>query len=167
MLFYLVITAVVFQRLIELYISRRNEKWLLKNGAVEYGRNHYKYIVALHILFFVSMITEFEIKGRYSDFNIINYMFLVCFTILQIFRIWVIKSLGKYWNTRIYRIHGSEIVNSGPYKYFKHPNYIIVCGEIFILPMIFKLYFTAVLFTILNAVVLYVRIKAENEALLK
>ena len=167
MVFYLVMTAVIAQRLTELIISKRNEKWLLENGAVEYGKDHYKYIVIMHTLFFVSMITEYEIKGRYTEFNVINYLFLVFFLILQIFRVLVIKSLGKYWNTKIFRIHGSAPVKTGPYRYIKHPNYIIVSCEILILPLIFNLYYTAVIFSLLNAAMLSVRIKAENEALKK
>ncbi|MDQ3021737.1 MAG: hypothetical protein M3R36_14375 [Bacteroidota bacterium] len=165
MLFYFIISVVILQRVIELIIAKRNEKWLLANGAIEYGKEHYKFIVLLHSCFFVSMVAEYNIRGSYVKFDIINYLFLVFFVILQISRIWVLLSLGKYWNTKILRIPGSELVRKGPYKLFKHPNYIIVVFEIFTIPMMFDLYFTAIIFSILNALVLSRRIKVENEVL--
>jgi methyltransferase len=164
-LFTVIISIVILQRVIELIISRRNERWLFSQGAIEYGKDHYKFIVILHTLFFVSMIAEYLISGRYIEFSIINYILLVFFIFLQLMRVWVLSSLGKFWNTKILRIPSTELVSKGPYKYIKHPNYLIVSAEIFILPMIFNLYFTAIVFTILNAVMLRIRIKIENEAL--
>ncbi len=164
-MFYLIISFVAFQRIIELIISKRNEKWLLNNGAVEYGKEHYKFIVLLHILLFISMIVEYSLSGRYSELNIINYLFLVFFILLQLLRLWVLVTLGKYWNTRILRIHGAKLIDTGPYKYLKHPNYIIVICEIFSLPMIFNLYYTAIIFSVLNALILSIRIKEENKVL--
>lgn len=165
MLFYSIIILIVIQRLTELYISKRNEDFLLKNGAVEFGQSHYKFLVILHTLFILSMIAEYNLKSGYFELNTINYLFLVFFAILQGARFWVINSLGKYWNTKIFRIKGSVLVSSGPYKYFKHPNYIIVVCEFFTIPLIFNLYFTAVIFSLLNAVVLFFRIREENKAL--
>lgn len=158
-------TVVIIQRLTELTIAKRNEKQLLSEGAVEYGSDHYKFIVLLHVLFFISLVVEFILRGSHSELNTINYLFLVFFIILQVSRIWVLKTLGKYWNTKILRTHGIQLIRSGPYKYLKHPNYIIVVCEIFTIPMIFNLYYTAIIFTILNALILTVRIKVENEAL--
>lgn len=153
------------QRIIELLISKRNEKWLIEKGAKEYGADHYKWIVIMHVMFFVSMFTEYNLKESHFEFNIINYFFLVIFVILQICRVWILVTLGKYWNTKILRIPGTALVASGPYKYLKHPNYLIVCLELFSLPMIFDLYLTAIIFTILNAIVLTVRIREENKVL--
>lgn len=164
-LFIVVISFVILQRIIELFLARRNEKWLISRGAVEYGRDHYKYIVMLHIMFILSLITEYLFCGRYSELNLINYSFLVIFVILQFLRIWVLTSLGRYWCTRIYRIHGEPLVRRGIYRYLKHPNYIVVVGEILILPLVFNLYYTLVIFTILNALMLSVRIRVENKAL--
>lgn len=169
-IFILVISLVILQRLTELIISKRNEKWLLENGAIEFGASHYKYIVMLHTFFFLSIIFEYIYRYSYknsmpAEFNTFNILFLVFFVILQIGRVWVLTSLGKYWNTKIFRIVGVQLVNQGPYKYFKHPNYIIVCLEILFLPLVFNLYYTAVLFTLLNAAMLSVRIKEESRAL--
>jgi methyltransferase len=164
-LFVTIISIVIFQRVIELIISNRNERWLLSRGAVEYGNEHYKLIVILHTSFFISMIVEYIIRERYIEFSLINYILLIFFVLLQLVRIWVLSSLGKYWNTKILRVPGSELISKGPYRFFKHPNYLIVAAEIFVLPMIFNLYFTAIVFTVLNAVMLRVRIRVENEAL--
>ncbi|MFZ1321365.1 MAG: isoprenylcysteine carboxylmethyltransferase family protein [Ignavibacteria bacterium] len=164
-LFPIIISIVILQRLTELVISKRNEKWLLANGAVEYGGSHYKYIVLLHTLFFLSMIFEFYFIKRESEFNVINYFFLVFFLILQTARISVLFSLGKYWNTKIYRIPNSPLIKTGLYKYLKHPNYAIVICELFAIPMIFDLYYTAIIFSVLNGVMLYFRISEENKVL--
>ncbi len=77
----------------------------------------------------------------------------------------VISSLGRYWNTKIFRVPGAPLIKKGPYKFFKHPNYIIVVCEIAVIPLIFHLYRTAIVFSILNAVMLSVRIKEENKVL--
>ncbi|MBS1551829.1 MAG: hypothetical protein JST15_07150 [Bacteroidetes bacterium] len=165
MFFYFLIVFIIIQRLTELTISRRNEKWLLDNGAEEFGKEHYKFIVLMHILFFISLIAEYTIQTGHYDLNIINYLFLVLFILLQFGRISVIRSLGKYWNTKIFRIRGSGLIRTGLYKYIKHPNYIIVSLELIAIPLIFNLYYTAVIFTVLNAVMLTIRIKTENIAL--
>lgn len=111
------------------------------------------------------MIAEYNFEKKDGELNTINYLFLVFFIVLQILRIWVLKSLGKFWNTKILRIPDIKLIETGPYKFLKHPNYTIVVLEIFIIPMIFNLYITAIIFTILNAVMLSVRIKSENQAL--
>ncbi|CAN5437091.1 alkylpyrone methyltransferase [soil metagenome] len=168
-IFVITISVVIIQRLTELIISKKNEKWLLSNGAVEFGASHYKYIVIMHTCFFLSLIIEFwyssASKNMNSEFNTFNLLFLVFFIILQFGRVWVLVSLGSFWNTKIFRIVGVQLINRGPYRYFKHPNYIVVCLEILILPLVFNLYFTAVVFTILNALILSVRIKEESRAL--
>jgi methyltransferase len=158
MYFIIFIVFLITQRFTELYISRRNERWLLSQGAIEYGREHYPYIVVLHTLFIVSLIAEYYL----SDGQPMSYVFLSLFFVLLIFKYWVLSSLGYYWNTRIYRIPGTVAVRKGPYKFFKHPNYVDVILEIAIIPLVFHLYYTALIFSVLNAVVLSVRIRVEN-----
>jgi len=162
MAFILFISFVILLRIGELVLSKSNEKWLLRNGAVEYGQKHYPFIVALHILFIISLIIEYKTKQTVS-FSI--FMLLFYFSLIAI-KTWVILSLGKFWNTRIYHIPGIPLVKKGPYNYFKHPNYLIVVAEIVVIPLIFHLYFTAITFTLLNAIILYIRIKEENKAML-
>jgi methyltransferase len=161
MVFALCLAGVVLLRAGELLLSRRNGRWLLRNGAVEYGKAQYPFIVALHTLFFLSMLFEYSKQdaAAYSIWLLLVYVFLLAF------KTWAIASLGTYWNTRIYRIAGASLVRTGPYRYLKHPNYLIVIGEIAVLPLAFHLYWTAALFTVLNAIVLYVRIREENLAL--
>ncbi len=159
MYFILFVILVIAQRLTELFISERNRKWLLSQGAVEYGREHYPYIVALHTLFIASMIGEYWFRGGHSADSV----FLVLFIALLIFKYWILRSLGPYWNTRIYRIPGSAPVKKGPYKLFRHPNYVDVVCEIAIIPMVFHLYYTAIIFSLLNGIILSVRIRVENK----
>jgi methyltransferase len=159
MYFTLFILFLVVQRLTELYISKKNEKWLLAQGAIEYGRGHYPYIVALHTFFIISLIGEYYLTGGQP----ISYIALSLFIMLLMFKYWVLSSLGPYWNTRIYRVPGSFAVKKGPYKLFKHPNYVDVVCEIAIIPLVFHLYYTAIIFSVLNGIMLSVRIKVENK----
>jgi methyltransferase len=157
--FIIFILFLITQRLTELYVSKKNEKWLLAQGAIEYGRQHYPYIVALHTLFIVSLIVEYYVTGGQP----ISYMALSLFILLLAFKYWVLSSLGTYWNTRIYRVPGAIAVKKGPYKIFKHPNYVDVVCEIAIIPLVFHLYYTAIIFSVLNAIMLSVRIRVENK----
>lgn len=161
MVFAVFIVFLIVLRVGELLLARRNERWLLQHGAVEYGHKHYGYIVTLHILFFVSLITEyaFTSTGYYSI------PLLVLYFLLLGFKAWAILSLGKFWNTKIFHISGYPLVKKGPYRFMKHPNYIIVIAEIALIPLIFHLYITAIVFSVLNGVMLYVRIQEENKAL--
>ncbi|WP_184550643.1 isoprenylcysteine carboxylmethyltransferase family protein [Mucilaginibacter sp. FT3.2] len=161
MVFSLFITFLIVQRLFELLIAARNERWLLTHGAVEFGKEHYPFMVTLHTLFIISLLVEYVYRSPVA----VNYYGIAFFLILIFLKVYVISTLGKYWNTKIYRIPASKPVSSGIYKYIKHPNYVIVIFEIAVIPLSFHLFFTAVCFTILNAMMLYVRIKKENEAL--
>jgi methyltransferase len=117
---------------------------MVQNGAVEYGKKHYPFIIALHSLFFVSLIIEYSMQQTPS-FGLI---FLLIYLLLIAFKVWIIASLGKFWNTKIFRIQNYPLINKGPYKYIKHPNYIIVIAEIALIPLIFQLYYTALIFHI-------------------
>ena len=161
MIFILFISFVILLRIGELLLSRRNERWLLQHGAVEYGNKHYPFIVTLHVLFIISLIFEYSIQqtASYSLFFIVLYFVLIAF------KVRVILSLGKFWNTKIYHIPNVPLLKKGPYKYSKHPNYLIVIAEITVIPLAFHLYYTAIIFTLLNSIILFVRIREENKAL--
>ena len=161
MVFILFISFIILLRIGELILSRRNEIWLLQNGAIEYGQKHYPYIVALHVLFIGSLIIEYSAKQTVS----FSLFFLILYFLLLSFKAWVITSLGKFWNTKIYHISGFPLIKKGVYKYVKHPNYLVVIAEIAIIPLVFHLYFTAIAFTVLNAIMLSVRVKEENKVL--
>ncbi|MES2426771.1 MAG: isoprenylcysteine carboxylmethyltransferase family protein [Bacteroidota bacterium] len=158
MAFILFISFLILQRLSELYISSRNEKWLLQNGAIQYGQSHYPYMVAMHTLFILFIIAEYNLRGGMS----MSWILLVAFLVVLSFKFWALSSLGKYWNTKIYRIPGVYPIKKGPYKIFKHPNYMEVVCEIAIIPLVFHLYYTAIIFSLLNVAMLTVRIRVEN-----
>jgi len=158
MAFIAFISVLITQRLFELFIAKKNEEWLRERGAVEYGQRHYPMIILLHSAFILSLIVEFEWKNTAA----MSYFFLALFFLLIMTKAWVISSLGKYWNTKIFRVPGSLSIRKGPYRFVKHPNYIIVVLEIAIIPLVFNLYFTAIVFSILNGLMLSVRIKEEN-----
>lgn len=157
---------VIVQRLVELRIAHSNAKYMRSLGAVEKGAEHYRSIVGLHTLFFASFFTEVWISPNSSpDWWAIPFTF---FLAAQALRMWILQSLGRFWNTRIFVLRGSRPVRSGLYRYIRHPNYVVVGTEILTLPLIFGAYYTAVMFTLLNYVLLrYVRIPAEEKALME
>ncbi|WP_019413602.1 isoprenylcysteine carboxyl methyltransferase family protein [Paenisporosarcina sp. TG20] len=158
-----VIGFVILQRLVELFIARNNETWIRSQGGYEVGASHYPYMVAMHVLFFISVIIEFLAFDRTVPVYWVP-LFLV-FLALQMMRIWVISSLGRFWNTKILVLPGAQVVKKGPFRFIQHPNYVVVSFEILVIPLMFGAYFTALLFTLLNFIILRVRIPIEEAAL--
>ena len=163
-IFLLFLTFVILQRLSELMLAKRNEKTVRNEGAVEYDAGGYRVIVIMHTAFLVSFVAEYFLLGR----SLSPYWLpLVCvFVAAQLLRYWAIRSLGKFWNTRILIVPGERLVTKGPYKYLRHPNYVSVVIEIAVIPLIFSCYITAVVFTVLNLLALRRRIRIEESALL-
>lgn len=161
MVFILFLSVIILMRLTELLVARRHERWIRQQGAIEYGAAHYPYMVALHTLFFISLIAEYYLRSPVAHSSSL----IVAYVLLLLLKLWVVGSLGKYWNTKILRIPRLQLVSKGPYRFVKHPNYIIVVAEIALIPLCFHLYITAIAFSILNAIMLYVRISVENKAL--
>jgi methyltransferase len=159
-LIYVAVALVALQRLLELRLSRRNEHILRARGAVERGREHYPLMVALHILWLLSTLIEGVLRGP-----VLWPVPLALFLLVQPLRYWAIFSLGENWNTRILAVSGAELVRRGPYRYLKHPNYVVVVVEIATFPLIFGAWITALVFSVLNVVLLSIRIREENRAL--
>jgi methyltransferase len=153
-----VLLAVTLQRLAELFYSRHNEAWLRAQGAVEHAPGHYPAIVALHAAWLLGLwVWAITTPPQLS--------WLAVFVVLQGLRVWVLATLGRRWTTRIITLPGAPLVNTGPFRWLSHPNYTVVVAEIFVLPMVFGLLAYALLFSALNAAVLWVRIRAESTAL--
>ena len=164
LLFAGIFSILVIQRLGELMLAKSNERWMKERGAKELGQNHYKYIVMLHISFLLAVGIETILRG--FSLSIIWTIMLGIFVLAQFLRFWTIKSLGRFWNTKIIVLPDANVVNKGPYRYIKHPNYVIVALEIISLPLIFSSYITAIVFTLLNGILLLkVRIPIEEKAL--
>lgn len=163
MVFATVISIVILQRLVELVVAKRNEKWMRSQGAFEAGAAHYPIMVTMHIAFFISLLAEVFLFDR--SLSSIWIILLVIFLTAQVARIWCLTSLGKFWNTKIIILPGADVVQKGPYKWVRHPNYVIVTTELLVLPLIFGAYSTAIIFTLLNVWMLSVRIPAEEKAL--
>ena len=156
---HLILVIVVVIRLVELTHSYRNAKRLLENGGIEYGRKHYPLLVLIHLSWLISIWLVVP-----SDTNP-SIGLLSVFITLQICRFWVIASLGPYWTTRVISSNDFPIIVNGPYRFIKHPNYLVVCGEIAVLPLVFGAVEIATIFSILNAAALIWRIKIEENAL--
>ncbi|HEY2420698.1 MAG TPA: isoprenylcysteine carboxylmethyltransferase family protein [Neobacillus sp.] len=158
-------TFILLQRMVELLIASRNEKWMKKHGAIEFGTRHYHYMVWMHLLFFTSIFCEkYYLNRELSPYWL---MLLVLFLGAQVVRIWAISSLGKYWNTKIIVLPNAEVIRRGPYRYIKHPNYFVVSIEFVVIPLMFNAFGSVVLFTFLNVWMLSIRIPEEENALRK
>ena len=154
----LILALVTVQRLGELWLSHRNTSRLLAEGAVEHGAGHYALAIALHGAWLAAL--WFLAPGRP-----VNWWLLGLYVLIQVARVWVIATLGRRWTTRIIVLPHAPLVASGPYRFVDHPNYVVVALEIAVLPMVFGLVELALLFSVLNAAVLFIRIRAENQAL--
>jgi methyltransferase len=149
---------ITLQRLAELALARRNTARLLADGGVEFGRSHYLWIVALHL----GWLAGLWLLGRDRP---VDPLLLGVFILLQAGRIWVMASLGRRWTTRIVVVPGERPIAKGPYRWLRHPNYLIVTLELAVVPLALGLPLFAAAFTLLNALILYHRIRVENAAL--
>ena len=154
----LLLALVTLQRLGELWLSRRNTRRLLARGAYEVGAGHYPLIVALHAAWLAGL-------WWLAWDGPVDRLWFGAYVLLQILRGWILGSLGERWTTRIIVLPGEPLVARGPFRLVRHPNYLVVVGEIAVLPLAFGLWQVALVFTLLNAAVLAIRIRAENRAL--
>ncbi len=160
MVLWIVLALVAAQRLVELFVSARNTRRLLARGGVEVGAIQYPLIVLLHAAWLACMAIFIP------PATIPNWWLLGVYALLQPLRIWTIASLGPYWTTRIITVPGAPLVRHGPYRVFRHPNYVVVCAEIFVLPFAFGATEIAILFSFFNAALLSWRIRTEERALM-
>jgi methyltransferase len=149
---------VTVERLAELFLAKHNTARLLGRGAVEFAPGHYPLIVVLHSAWLGGL-------WLLAWNRPIQWGWLALFAALQVLRVWVLATLRERWTTRIVILPGALLVRSGPYRFLKHPNYAVVVGEIAVLPLVFGLPWYALAFSILNGVVLSIRIAAESAAL--
>ncbi len=151
-----ILALVTLQRLVELYIAQRNTRKLLARGAYEAGSGHYWVIVVFHAAWLIGL----WILAR--D-NPVNWTWLFIFLAIEAMRGWVVAALGERWTTRIIVLPGEPLVARGPYRFLRHPNYLVVALEIFVLPMVFGMWGYALAGTLINAAILYWRIRVEEE----
>lgn len=153
----LFLAFLIIQRLSELVIAKRNTARLLARGAYEVGADHYIYMVSMHSAWVAALVI-------FGYNNPIHWPWLAAFAFLQGMRVWILTSLGGRWTTRII-ILDEPLVVKGPFRFMPHPNYTLVVAEIIVAPMVLGLIWVALVFSLLNAAMLYVRISAENAAL--
>jgi methyltransferase len=156
---YWTLGLVALQRLIELAHARRNTARLRRLGAVEADAGAYPLLVLLHAGWLTSLAI-FVPAATAPDWLLIG-----LFAVLQVARIWVIASLGRYWTTRIITLHDTPLVQTGPFRYLRHPNYLLVGAEIAVLPLAFGAVAIAATFSALNLALLARRIRIEERVL--
>lgn len=162
----LLVAAVAGERVAELVVARRNEHWSTARGARVTGQGHYPAMVALHTGLLVACPAEVWLADR-SVVPALAWPMLAVLAASQALRWWCIRTLGPRWNTRVIVVPGLPLVTDGPYRlrWLRHPNYVAVVAEGVALPLVHTAWVTAVLFTVLNAALLTVRIRCENRAL--
>jgi methyltransferase len=158
-LLWLVLALVALQRVVELLYAQRNTARLLERGGVEVGASHYPLVVLLHAAWLIAMAVLIP------PFTMPNWWLLGLYALLQGLRLWTVASLGPYWTTRVIAVNDAPLVRHGPYRFLRHPNYVVVCAEIAVLPLAFGAIEIAIAFSILNAALLSWRIRVEDRAL--
>ena len=153
---------VTLQRLGELVLAQRNTRRLLARGAYEVAPGHYPLIVALHGAWLIGLWVGVVLWSPDVE---PSWSWLAVFAALQGLRVWVIATLGERWTTRIIVLPGAQLVSRGPYRFVAHPNYAIVMGEILVLPLVFGFVLYGIVFSLLNAAVLWIRVREESRAL--
>ena len=153
-----ILVLVPAQRASEVWLARRNTERLLAAGGVEHGANHYPVMVALHaawllILWWLAPVREVSLP------------LLALYAACQVFRLWILVTLGARWTTRIITVPGERLVARGPFRFIRHPNYALVAIEVPLLPLVFNLVAVAAIFAVLNLAMLAWRIGVENRAL--
>ncbi|MET7605810.1 isoprenylcysteine carboxylmethyltransferase family protein [Streptomyces avermitilis] len=160
----LLVAAVAAERVVELVVARRNERWSTARGAIVTGQGHYPAMVVLHTALLVGCLAEVWLADR-PFVPALAWPMLAVLAGSQALRWWCIGTLGPRWNTRVIVVPGLPLVTSGPYRLLRHPNYVAVVAEGVALPLVHTAWVTAAVFTVLNAVLLTVRIRCENRAL--
>ncbi|MBI4456152.1 MAG: hypothetical protein HY644_09660 [Acidobacteria bacterium] len=160
MLFWSIWVLVSCQRLFETWLTVKHSRWMQEHGGREYGRGHYPWVVGLHVAFLFSLALEHLFK-----LHEIYFLCLAPLLFAQLLRYSAMWALGKFWNTRVWVLSDVAPIRRGIYRFMRHPNYVGVCLEMFFLPAMFGLWVTAVVFSFLNAWMLWVRIGVENRAL--
>ena len=154
-----ILALVTLQRLAELWLANRNTKALLASGGEEHGAVHYPLFVVLHggwlVALFVSVSAE----------TVVIWSLIGLFLLLQFGRVWVIRTLGRFWTTRVITVPEAPLITGGPYRWVRHPNYLVVALEIPVLPLAFGLWEIAAVFTALNVALLSYRIRFEDRVL--
>ena len=156
----LLLGAVTAERIAELCLAHRNTAILMAKGALEFAPGHYPAIVLLHALWLASL-------WIFGVTHLIGPIWFVIFLTLQVLRVWILMTLGSRWTSRIIILPGVPLVSNGPYRIFSHPNYLVVVGEIAALPLCLGLPWLALLFSGANAILLPIRVRAENAALIE
>jgi methyltransferase len=154
-----IVLLVAAQRLAELAYARRNARRLLAEGGIEHGRSHYPLMVLLHAVWLAALFLLVPADAA------VSWPLIGIYVLLQVARLWVLASLGRFWTTRVITLPGAPLVRRGPYRWVRHPNYLIVTAEIAVLPLAFGAWQLALVFSLANAAFLALRIRVEDGAL--
>ncbi len=161
--------GLLIERLVELRISARHARALRARGAIEHGRGHFPMLAALHAAFPIALATEVGLaigSGRSAALPLAGWpLWLALYLGAQGLRFWAMRTLGEFWNVRVWVLPGASPIRRGPYRFLRHPNYVAVVVELLAGPMMFGAWRTAAAFSLMNLVALVVRVRVEERAL--
>lgn len=163
-MYYLFIALIGAERLVELAFARRNAAWSFAHGGREFGSGHYPVMVGMHVALLLSCMAEVAFGNR-PFIPVLGWTMVAVVAASTAVRWWCVMVLGRHWNPRLIVVPGASLVRRGPYRWVHHPNYAAVTAEVAALPLVHSAWVTAIVFSIANAMVLTVRIRAENTAL--
>jgi methyltransferase len=158
-LVFIIVALVALQRVGEIAYATRNTRALLRRGGVEVGGGHYPLLVLLHAAWLATIFALVPGDAK------VSWPLLALFIVLQALRVWVIRSLGPYWTTRVITLPDAPLVRRGPYRFIRHPNYVVVAAEIAVLPLVFGAWQIALGFSLLNLGIVAWRIHVEEQVL--
>ena len=161
----LLVAAVAGERIAELVVSKRHAEWAFARGGQEYGKAHYPAMVIVHGALLVSCVVEVAVADR-PFVPWLGWPMVAVVLATEALRWWCVTTLGEQWNTRVIVVPGLPLVNRGPYRWLRHPNYVAVTVEVAALPLVHTAWVTAIVFSIANAILLLrFRIPVEERAL--
>ena len=165
-LYLTLLMLVAAERVVEMALSAANRQWALSRGGIEFGQRHFLSMKLAHSAFLVGCAAEVVMLQR-PFLPALGYSMLVVVGLAQALRYWAIAALGRRWNIRVIVVPGLPAVDRGPYRFVRHPNYVAVILEGFALPLIHSAWLTAIVFSSLNALILWVRVRCEEQALMR
>jgi methyltransferase len=159
-----VVVAVALERIYELALTRRHLRWSRARGGIESGRDHYGWMVALQTAFLFACPIEVFLLDR-PFLPALGFPMFALLGLAMFLRYWAVTTLGVRWSTRVIVVPGLPAIDGGPFRYLRHPNYVAVIAEGFALPLLHTAWITALVYQVLNAWVLSIRIRVEERAL--
>ena len=162
----IIITFIAFfvLRLLSLSYSIRNEKRLLKSGAVQYGKVNSLLLTLAHIVYYFSALYEAYTSGTTFNYFSVCGVFIKGFAYAMLF--YVIYKLHDVWTVKLYIIPDHRIEKSFLFRTVRHPNYYLnIIPELIGVALLCNAWYTLLIGLPIYACLLAIRIRQEERAM--